>query len=100
MIPTDPNECSPGLIDLSEGEEIRFGEGTAGESLHYGPKPELCNLQLAIARVLKMSGAADVILEWKDEMDDEGCHSLFITSEEDCDMLHTKLLLSGRAIVA
>jgi hypothetical protein len=100
MIPTDPDECSPGLIDLSEGEEILFGKGTEGKKLNYGPIPGLCNLQLAIARVLQMSGAADIILEWKDEADDGGCYRLFITSEEDCDMLDAKLLLSSRAILA
>ena len=100
MIPTDPEECSPGLIDLSEGEEILFGKGTEGKKLDYGPNPVLCNLRLAVARVLKMSGAADLILEWKDEADDEGFCRLFVTSEEDCDKLDAKLLLSGRTIVA
>ena len=100
MIPTDPEECSPGLIDLSEGEEILFGKGTEGKRFDYGPNPRLCNIQLAVARVLKMSGAADIILEWKDEADDEGCCRLFVTSEEDCDKLDAKLLLSGRTIAA
>ena len=43
-----------------------------------------------------MSGAADIILEWKDQADDDG---LFISSEEFCDMVDAKLLLSGRAVV-
>ena len=68
-----------------------------GKRLGTGPIPRLCNLQLAVARVLKMSGAADIILEWKDEADDDGLSRLFISSEEFCDMLSAKLLLSGRA---
>ncbi|KAI9568494.1 hypothetical protein HD554DRAFT_2098570, partial [Boletus coccyginus] len=55
---------------------------------------------LAVVRVLKMSGAADIILEWKDHADDDGCYRLFIASEEFCDMLDAKLFLSGRATVA
>jgi hypothetical protein len=46
-----------------------------------------------------MSGAADIILEWKDQADDDGLFRLSITSEEFCDMVDAKLLLSGRAIV-
>ncbi len=71
-----------------------------GKQLGTGPIPRLCNLQLAVARVLKMSGAADIILKWKDEADDDGLSRLFISSEEFCDILNAKLLLSGRAVVA
>lgn len=87
-------------ITLKEGEEIEFGLGVDGKQLNYGPIPRLCNLQLAVARVLKMSGAADIILEWKDQADDDGCYRLFIDSEESFDMLDAKLFLSGKAIVA
>jgi len=71
-----------------------------GKQLGTGPIPRLCNLQLAVAHVLKMSGAADIILEWKDEADDDGLSRLFISSEEFCDILNAKLLLSRRAVVA
>jgi len=71
-----------------------------GKQLGTGPILRLCNLQLAVARVLKMSGAADIILEWKDEADDDGLSRLFISCEEFCDILNAKLLLSGRAVVA
>jgi len=85
---------------LREGDEIRFGKGPEGKKLNNGPIPRLCNLRLAVARVLKMSGAADIILEWKDHADIDGHYRPFITSEEFCDMLDAKLFLSGRTIVA
>ena len=47
-----------------------------------------------------MSGAANIILEWKDHADDDGSYRLFIASEEFCDMLDAKLFLSGRAVLA
>jgi hypothetical protein len=99
MIPSNPNQSGPGFINLREGDEICFGRGEEGKKLKTGPIPRLCNLQLAVARVLKMSGAADIILEWKDQADDDGLFRLSITSEEFCDMVDAKLLLSGRAIV-
>ena len=85
---------------MKEGDEILFGKGTEGSELEKGPNPRLCNLRLALARVLKMSGAADIILEWKDQADDDGLFRTFIASEEFCDILDAKLLLSGRTIVA
>ena len=99
MVPTNRN-ISPGFITLRDGDEILFGQGPEGKKLNNGPIPRLCNLQLAVARVLKMSGAADIILEWKDHADDDGCYRLFIASEEFCDMLDAKLFLSGRAMLA
>ena len=63
------------------------------------PIPRLCNLQLAVARILKMSAAADIILQWRDDADDDGCDDLFIASEEGFDMLDAKPL-SGRAVIA
>ncbi|KAF8558052.1 hypothetical protein OG21DRAFT_1481832, partial [Imleria badia] len=100
MISTKPNIRSPGYITLRDGDEIQFGKGSDSKKLNNGPIPRLCNLQLAIARVLKMSGAADVILEWIKHADDDGCYCPFIASEEFCDMLDAKLSLSGRAVVA
>jgi len=100
MIPSVPNQSGPGFIKLREGDEICFGRGVEGKTLKTGPIPRLCNLQLAVARVLKMSGAADIILEWKDQADDNGLFRLFISSEEICDMVDAKLLLSGSTLVA
>jgi len=46
-----------------------------------------------------MSGAADGILEWKDEADDSDFSRIFIASERFLDILDAKLLLSGGALV-
>ncbi|KAG8220693.1 hypothetical protein J3R82DRAFT_2985 [Butyriboletus roseoflavus] len=100
MVLTNPNIRVPVFIALKEGDEIQFGKGSEGKKLNNGPNPILYNLQLAAARVLKMSGAADITLQWKDHADDDGCYPLFIDSEEYCDMFDAKLLLSGRAVVA
>ena len=43
-----------------------LGQGPDGERLNKGPLPKLYNLQLAVARVLKMSAAADIILGLED----------------------------------
>jgi len=85
---------------LADGDEIRFGGGLDGEQLNNGPSPRLCNLRLAVARVLNMSGAADIILKWKDEADDDGLSRLQIPSNEFCNILSARLRLSGRAVVA
>jgi hypothetical protein len=42
-----------------------------------------------------MSGAADIILKWKNEADDGGSPHAFIAPEEFCDILDAKLLLTG-----
>ncbi|KAG6379309.1 hypothetical protein JVT61DRAFT_11764 [Boletus reticuloceps] len=97
LVPTDPGVRGMGIITLRDDDEIRFGRGPEGKKLGNGPLPILCNLQLAVARVLKMSGAADIILELKDDADDDGYYRPFIASEAFCDMLDAKLFLSGRA---
>ena len=99
MVPTDPNTALE-FTTLREGNEILFGQGDEGKKLNNGPIPRLCNLQLAVARVLQLSGTADIILEWKENADDDGCYRLFIASEEFCDMLDAKLFLSGGAMFA
>ncbi|KAF8549527.1 hypothetical protein OG21DRAFT_1488462 [Imleria badia] len=72
MVPADPNTRAPGYITLKDGEEIQFGIGTDGDLERLKkPIPRLCNLKLAVARVMKMSGAADIILKWKDQADDD-----------------------------
>ena len=76
-----------------------FGQGPDGERLNKGPLPKLCNLQLAVARVLKMSAAADIILRLEDEADDSDFPHVFIASEEFCKILDARLLLSGQAMV-
>ena len=49
----------PGFIRLQDGDRIEFGLGTEGSRLGVGPLPLLCNLQLAVARVLKIHRAVD-----------------------------------------
>ena len=63
-----------------------------------GPWPTPCNLQLAIARVLKMSGAADVILQCKEDADEGDLAHTFIASEQFCSILDARLL-SGQALL-
>lgn len=47
-----------------------FGLGSGGLRLGGGPLPLLCNLHLAVARILKMSGAAEVIAQLMEDADD------------------------------
>jgi len=97
-IPPSPNS-SPGFIRLREGDEINFGQGPEGERFGRGPLPLLCNLQLAVARVLHMSGAAEIIAQLKDDADDTDFSNVYHMSEDFCDILDAKLLMSGRALV-
>lgn len=52
----------PGLINLMNGHGIPFGKGPGGARVR-GPLPMLCNLQYAVARAMRMSGAAEVIAQ-------------------------------------
>lgn len=83
---------------MNNGDEIEFGKGPEGLKLNNGPLPELCNLHLAVSRVMKVSGAADIISELQDEADDRDFPRVFIASEKFLDILDAKLILSGRAI--
>jgi hypothetical protein len=53
----------------------------------------LCNLKLAVARVLKMSGAADIIAQLIEDADVSDFPHNFLASENFCDILDAKLLL-------
>ena len=86
-------DISPTSIRLRDGDRIEFGLGIEGSQLGAGHLPLLCNLQLAIARVLKMSGAADIIAQLIEEADDSDFPSSFLASEKFCDILDAKLLL-------
>jgi hypothetical protein len=55
IVPFLPHS-GPSSIRLRDGDRIEFGLGTEGSQLGVGPLPLLCNLWLAVARVLKMSG--------------------------------------------
>jgi hypothetical protein len=79
-VPFHP-DIGPGFIRLRDGDRIEFGLGTEGSRLGVGPLPLLCNLQLAIARVLKMSGAADIIVQLMEDADDSDFPHSFLASE-------------------
>lgn len=64
------SDVGPVGIDLRDGDEIQFGGGTKGERLGRGPLPLLCNIRLAMARALHMSGAAEVVMQLKVDSDD------------------------------
>jgi len=88
----------PGIIKLRDGDEIPFGKGEGRYVGEFpgGPLPALCNLQYAVARVLRMSGAADLIAQLKDDADDSDL-SDDITTTDFANILTAKLLLnSGR----
>ena len=88
----------PGLICIEDGEEILFGEGPEGKQLE-GPNPVLCNIHLALARVMKMSGAAEVIMQLIEDADDSDFPQSYVASQEFCDTLNAKLLLTGVCIL-
>jgi hypothetical protein len=89
----------PGYITLKEGGEIKFGQGRDGDKLGQGPSPWLCNLQLAVARVLRMSGAAEVITQLMEDADDTDTPHIFLASPDFCNVLSAKLVLSGGTLV-
>jgi hypothetical protein len=71
-----------------------------GVLLKQGPLPLLCKLKQSVLRVMKMSGAAKLITQWKDDADDGDFPHVYLASEEFCRILDAQLLLSGRALVA
>jgi len=89
------------LNTLRDGDEIKFGKGSDVVKLGPGPLPALCNLQLAVARVLNASGAVDVLDRMREDADDSDFPHIFIASNYFCDVLTAKLLLnSGSALIA
>jgi hypothetical protein len=92
-VPTAPGK-GPGLISVLHGGEILFQAGPERKQLE-GPKPMLCNLHLAVARVLHMSGAAEVIMLMTEDADDSDVPQSYVASVEFCDTLDAKLLLTG-----
>ena len=87
----------PGLIKLKDGDKIQFGQGEAKdiEKLGGGPLPALCNLQYAVARVFRVSGAADVIAQLKDDADDSDI-PLYL---DFANILTAKLLLNSGQVI-
>lgn len=86
----------PAYIRLRDGDEIRFGQGE--EKGIRGPSPALCNLQYAVARVLRMSGAAELIAQLKDDADDSDLPN-YIASTDFANILKSKLLLNSGQIL-
>jgi len=93
-----PHVSGPGIICLRDGDEIPFGTGKA-KQLSSGPSPTLCNLQYAVAHVLRMSGAADVIEHLKDDADDSGFSYICPASMDFTTILTAKLLLNSGQLV-
>ena len=92
-------ETGPGFIRLRDGDPITFGNGLEGRQLGTGPYALLCNLQLAVARVLKMSGAAELIAQIIEDGDDSDFAHTYVASPAFCDVLDARLLASGRALI-
>ncbi|KAF5374130.1 hypothetical protein D9615_008842 [Tricholomella constricta] len=88
-------ETGPASITLRDGDPIKFGLGTEGSRLGGGPLPLLCNLQLAVARALNMSGAAEVISQLMEDADDSDFPHILLSSKDFCDILDAKLLLKS-----
>ncbi|KAF8330340.1 uncharacterized protein EI90DRAFT_2922256 [Cantharellus anzutake] len=85
----------PGFICHCDGDQIAFGGGPEAARLGSGPNPLLCNLQLAVARVLRMSGAADIIAQIIDDGDDSDFPHVYIASPAFCSILTAQLQLAG-----
>ena len=89
----------PGFICFRDGDAITFGEGPEAMRLGTGPLPLLCNLHLAVTRVLNMSGAAELIAQIIEEGDDSDFAHIYVASPAFCDILDAQLLASGRALI-
>jgi len=93
-VPYESGE-GPGFIRLCDGDEIVFGGGSDAARLGPGPNPLLCNLQLAVARVLRMSGAAEIIAQIVDDGDDSDFPHVYIASPQFFNILNAQLQLAG-----
>jgi len=82
-------------INLRDGDEICFGGGTKGERLGRGLLPLLCNVRLAMARVLHMSGAVEAVMQLKVDSDDSDTPHAYVASDYFLDILDTKLHLQS-----
>src|SRR6266576_822376 len=92
-------EVGPGFIRFRDGDPITFGKGPEAGRLGMGPHPLLCNLQLAVARALNMSGAAELIAQIIEKGDDSDFAHIYVASPAFCDVLTAQLLASGRSLL-
>jgi hypothetical protein len=89
-VPYSP-EAGPASINLQDGDEIHFGGGKEAKKTRKGM---LCNVQ-RVARMLHMSGAAEVIMQLREDTDDSDFPHAYIASHYFCDILNSKLLLQN-----
>ncbi|PBK92126.1 hypothetical protein ARMGADRAFT_178349 [Armillaria gallica] len=55
----------------ADGTRMKFGaEGGRFKNNIPLPSPDLCNLRLAVTRLMRLSGAAEVVESWKGDYDD------------------------------
>lgn len=87
----DEPQPQPPLAAAAVVEGVGGGGGGGGEG--EGPSPLLCTIHLALARVLRTSGAAEVVRMVMDEADDGDVLNSYIVDEESCDVLAAKLRL-------
>ncbi|KIM76455.1 hypothetical protein PILCRDRAFT_826234 [Piloderma croceum F 1598] len=92
------DSLGPGCIQLRHGDAISFGSGQA-EELGSGPSPVLCNLQYVVARILCMSGAAEVIAQLKYDADDSDIPYTELASTDFINILTAKLLLNSGQVL-
>ena len=78
---------------LQDGDQIFFGKGKDGQKFGGGPLPLLCNIRLAVARVLKLSGAASVIVRIKEAADDTDTPRYLLSPSDFLENLDAKLRL-------
>ena len=93
----DEDIPGPGLIRLHHGDQLSFGNGNAGDVEQHGtgPLPVLCNLQYAVARVLRMSGAAEAIAQLKDDADDFDFPHVDLSPTDFANTLTARLILNS-----
>jgi hypothetical protein len=93
----DEDIPGPGIIRLNHGDQISFSKGNADdvERLGTGPLPVLCNLHYAVARMLRMSGAAEAIAQLKDDADDLDFPGIDLSLTDFANTLTAKLILNS-----
>ncbi|EDR09967.1 uncharacterized protein LACBIDRAFT_325878 [Laccaria bicolor S238N-H82] len=86
-------DSGPAMNKLLDGDQIFFGKGKNGQKFGGGPLPLLCNIRLAVARVLKLSGAASVIVQIKEAADDIDTPRYLLPPSDFLEILDAKLRL-------